>query len=146
MRVYLIVFAFIMFALPSKAQEFFDTTVVKSKYPSVAGTYKGSLPCEECKIINAELELIFGTDSTGEFALRERYISDKGTDIASRIKGNWKMDIEMLSGKMTTLIIINEDLPEKQQYYLLKADGSLLPLDSEKQPMKAAIDLTMKKE
>lgn len=111
----------------------------------VAGTYKGKLPCEECKVIESELELKYGTDTTGEFSLRDKYISEGNTSIMSRIKGDWVMKRDIVDGNKCTVIALDYDNEEKIRYYILRQDGNLVPLDGDKHPLKANMDCTLKK-
>lgn len=113
---------------------------------SVAGTYKGHLPCEECKYIEAELELNYGTDSTGEFVLRDRYVNPGGTNITSRRKGDWIVRRDEVDGQKTWVVILDYDNEDKMVYYLVKPDGNIYPLDENKHQQKADIDCTMKKQ
>lgn len=112
---------------------------------SVAGTYKGKLPCEECKVIETELELYYGTDTSGEFALRDKYISEGGTNMAYRVKGDWIVKQDIIDGQICKVIVLDYDNEDKIKYYRLKADGNLLPLDQDKHALKATIDCTLKK-
>ena len=113
--------------------------------PMVAGTYKGNLPCEECKIIETSLDLNYGTDSTGEFSLRDKYVSKGGTDVTSRVSGEWIIAKDIFEGRKVMMIILNYDNEEKAMYYVLNADGSLQPLDKDRHKVTADIDCTLKK-
>lgn len=112
---------------------------------TVAGTYKGKLPCEECKIIESELELSYGTDTSGAFSLRDKYISEGGTNMASRVKGDWIIKQDIVDGQICKVVLLDYDNEDKIRYYRLKADGNLLPLDQDKHAIKADIDCTLKK-
>lgn len=112
----------------------------------VAGTYKGRQPCEECKVIETELELKYGTDTSGEFSLRDKYITGNGgTDITSRMRGDWTMITEKQEGSRLRLVVLDYDNEDKVRYYLWRTDGNLVPLDQNKQPIKADIDCTLRK-
>lgn len=113
--------------------------------PMVAGTYKGKLPCEECKIIETSLDLKYGTDSTGEFSLRDKYISRGGTDVTSRISGEWIITKDIFEDKKVMMVILNYDNEDKAMYYVLNADGNLQPLDKERHKITADIDCTLKR-
>ncbi len=118
----------------------------EGKYATVPGVYKGNMPCEECKIIETELELTYSTDSTGTFSLRDKYISEGSKEaISSRIKGEYAIHSDVINTTKATVIVLNYDNEDKAIYYLLKADGNLLPLDKEKRPITAQIDCTLKR-
>lgn len=118
---------------------------VYAQQANVVGTYKGKLPCEECKIIESELELFYGTDTSGAFSLRDKYISEGGTNMASRVKGDWIIKQDIVDGQICKVVMLDYDNEDKIRYYRLKADGNLLPLDQEKHAIKADIDCTLKK-
>ena len=109
---------------------------------SYAGTYAGRSVCKECDSILTELELMYGSDTSGQFALRDRYMSRKGTNLMSRIKGDW---IRVIDPRYGTMIILENDVPEKARYYLVLHDGNLAPLDANKQRVIAPIDLKLTK-
>ena len=113
----------------------------------VSGVYKGHQPCEECKVIESELELMYGaTDTSGEFSLRDKYISEAGgTNMASRVKGDWVMKQDIIDGQICKIVVLDYDNEDKIRYYRVKGDGNLLPLDADKHPVKATIDCTLKK-
>ncbi len=113
--------------------------------PLVAGTYRGNLPCEDCKIIETSLDLKYGTDSTGEFSLRDKYVSKGGTDITSRISGEWIIAKDIFEGNKVMMIILNYDNEDKAMYFVLKADGNLLPLDKERHRLASDIDCTLRR-
>ena len=112
---------------------------------SISGNYKGKAPCTDCDIIETELELDYDTDSTGHFSLRDKYVSKKGSDMMSRIKGEWMLVRSNADARSVWLVELNYDTPEKAIYYLVKPDGTLQPLDSERKPISAPIDCTLKK-
>ena len=109
---------------------------------SYAGTYAGKSVCKECDSMLTELELMYGTDTSGQFALRDKYMSKKGVSLMSRMKGDW---IRVIDPRFGTMIILDNDLPEKTRYYLVLHDGNLAPLDANKQRMIAPIDLKLTK-
>lgn len=113
---------------------------------SVAGTYKGKQPCDECKEIQTVLELSYATDTTGEFSLRDKYVNPGGTNITSRRKGDWILRPDVVDGQKTWVVTLDYDNEEKITCYMLKASGDLVPLDENKHPLRADIDLTLKKE
>ena len=110
--------------------------------PEYAGTYAGKAPCADCKIIEAELELHYGTDTSGEFALREKYVRESCVSMVSRRKGDW---VRVFEPKLGTLIVLDNDVPDKTSYYLFKKDGSLLPLDKELNKLGDGVERTLVK-
>lgn len=112
----------------------------------LTGTYKGLLPCEDCKAIATELELRYSTDTVGEYSLRDKYMGKHGADIASHIKGEWIATKDKIDGQSVTLIVLNYEDEEKVAYYLLNSDGSLLVLDQSKHKADPAKPTTLKKD
>lgn len=110
--------------------------------PIFTGTYAGKAPCADCKIIETELELIFGTDTSGEYALRDKYIGRQGTDMKSLVKGEW---VRMYDAKVGVLIVLDGDVADKTSYYLYRKDGSLAPLDKDLHKVEASIDCSLTK-
>ncbi len=99
---------------------------------NVTGTYNGKAPCEDCTFIEVELDLNYGNDTSGEFSLREKFISKGGTDISSRMTGEWALEQDGEGAKRNTYVALNYDLSEKTIYYLVKTDGKLVPVDADK--------------
>jgi hypothetical protein len=135
MRKLLFVFLFLFVSPALKAQE----EVLTSSY---VGTYYGKAPCSDCKVIESILDLSYGTDTSGEFSLRDKYIGKSGVDIISRMKGEWQ---RVLNPKAGTLIVLNYDNTEKTMYYLLNRDGSLAPVDENLHKIESPIDCTLRK-
>ncbi len=108
--------------------------------PLFSGTYAGKAPCADCKIIETELELKYGTDTSGEYALRDKYIGHQGMDMKSLVKGEW---VRLYDPKVGVLIILDSDVPDKTAYYLYRKDGSLAPLDKDLHKIEAAIDCSL---
>ncbi len=109
--------------------------------PDIAGTYAGKAPCADCEFIETELELAYGTDTSGEFSLRDKYVGKQG-GIMSRVKGEWARVVDAKAG---VLVVLNNDLPEKAMYYRLTKDGNLLPLDQELNKVESPIDCTLRR-
>ncbi|MBC7554803.1 MAG: hypothetical protein H7257_12585 [Taibaiella sp.] len=113
--------------------------------PDYSGTYSGSAWSTDSALVLTELELIYGTDSTGTFSLRDKYTGKKGPDIASRIKGEYTIAAETLDGHKVTLVTLSDEQQNKIMYYLLKAGDILEPLDDDKHTTEAAATHTLKK-
>ncbi len=146
MKKYLFLFFVVFAASKVFAQEADSTPVHVSLYPNCGGTYKGKAPCEECKVIESELELEPDTDSSGHYFLIDKYIAEKGTDIASRRKGDWLLVNDVFEGKKVFMVVLDFDFPDKSQFYLLQKDGNLQPLDKDKKKIQSTIDMLMKKQ
>ena len=136
--------SFLLFLVPMhiNAQE---TAAPLPLISSLAGTYKGDMPCADCRKIESELQLDYETDSTGRFSLRDKYMGKQGSDIMSRIAGAWVVIKDVTDGVPVKLIVLNHDLQDKIIYYKVKQDGNLLPLDSDKQKISCPSDCTLKK-
>ena len=87
---------------------------------------------------------MYGTDTSGEFSLRDKYVERKevGRNLIARTKGEW---IRIKDAKLGYMIVLNNDNTDKAMYYLLNKDGSLLPLDKELQKIDAPMDMTLRK-
>ncbi len=110
--------------------------------PLFSGTYVGKAPCADCKLIETELELIYGTDTSGEYALRDKYIGRQGMDMKSLVKGEW---VRMYDAKVGMLIVLDADVADKTSYFLYRKDGSLAPLDKDLHKIEAPIDCSLTK-
>ena len=112
----------------------------------ISGSYRGVAPCDDCKRIETELELSYDTDSTGHFNLRNKYVGNGGSDMASRISGAWMVEQAKNELRTAVYIVLNFETPDKVIYYLRQQNGNLLPLDNERKPITAATDLSLNKE
>ena len=104
------------------------------KLPQVVGSYRGSEPCEECRVIAIELDLEYVTDTNGTYTLREKYMGKGKDEVLSSLRrvGQWLVTSDDADKKKVPVLVLDNDLPEKTTYYQVMADGALLPLDADK--------------
>jgi hypothetical protein len=98
---------------------------------AVAGTYHASLPCEACRVIEAELQLTNTSDSSGEYILFDRYLGNGKNEVISsaRQTGGWIVVKQRTTKSWEARLVLDYDLPEKASTFTLKANGDLLQLE-----------------
>ncbi|MHB1220021.1 MAG: DUF333 domain-containing protein [Alphaproteobacteria bacterium] len=110
----------------------------------VAGEFEGVLPCADCSGLDTRLKLVKDKQnaSEGTYFLSENYIGKSKTPFKS--SGRWAAVKGTPKNPAATVYVLDPDKPKKTRYYLLRADGSLLSLDGERNEIDAPFDLSLK--
>ena len=141
------VFAFCVFLSSSYiAAAQYEYTVLPL-VAQVAGTFKGHLPCEDCRTIETEMELNYLSDTTGSYTIRDKYMGKEKTEVISmsRRNGLFMVVKEVVDHDKLTLVMFDYDYPEKTTYCMLRSDGNLIPLGEDKKPVEPQADCILKK-
>jgi|GEM_PF-1627199 len=114
----------------------------------VVGEYKGELPCDDCRTIITDMELSYQSDTIGAYIIRDSYMGkgEKETLSMSRRQGSFKIYKDPAAKPARMLLWFEYDNQDKTFYYQLKDDGTLLPLDADKQPLDASKNWMLKKQ
>lgn len=112
--------------------------------PHVVGEFEGMLPCADCSGLDTRLRLQEDKAGAGKgtYFLSENYIGKSKTPFKS--SGRWATLKGTPKDPAATVYALDPDKPKKTQYYLLRADGSLLSLDRERNEIDAPFDLSLK--
>lgn len=116
----------------------------KSATSLVVGEFDGVLPCADCAGLDTRLKLVEDKPDAekGTYFLSENYIGKSKTPFKS--SGRWATVKGTPKDPAATVYVLDPDKPKKTRYYLLRADGSLLSLDGERNEIDAPFDLSLK--
>ena len=123
------------------------TTSIPAVRQTVAGVYYGSAPCADCNRVETTLTLQCNDACTaGNYTQRDKYVGTPKGDKAFTTKGKWHTDTKSSPTNMPrSLVVLEGSKPGRATYYWLKEDGSLLPLDADKNPVDAPFDGSLRK-
>jgi NlpE-like protein len=123
------------------------TSSVPARKQTTAGIYYGSMPCADCNRVETALTLLCsGPCRSGSYTQRDKYVGTPKGDHAYTRKGRWHMDTTSSPTNMPrTLIVLDGDKPGHPTFYWAREDGSLLPLDENKNPADMPFDGSLKK-
>lgn len=110
----------------------------------LVGEFEGVLPCADCAGLDTRLKLKedkLGAEK-GTYFLSENYIGKSPKPFKS--SGRWETVKGTPKDPAATVYVLDPDKPKKVRYYLLRADGSLLSLDGERNEIDAPFDLSLK--
>jgi putative hemolysin len=110
----------------------------------VVGEFDGVLPCADCSGLDTRLKLVEDKAGAGKgtYVLSEDYIGKSPKPFKS--SGHWATIKGTPKDPAATVYVLDPDKPKKTRYYLLRADGSLLSLDGERNEIDAPFDLSLK--
>lgn len=110
----------------------------------VVGEFRGVLPCADCSGLDTRLKLVKDKQDSNEgtYFLSENYIGKSKVPFKS--SGRWSVVKGTPKDPSATVYALDPGKPKKTRYYLLRADGSLLSLDGERNEIDAPFDLSLK--
>ncbi len=120
----------------------------------VDGTYKGKLPCADCRAIETMLILKSDTIGQGTYVLTNKREGGQTWDSVQSDKGRWyklhftyeHKEMKQPAGITMVIGMAVKGQPGRSTLYGLKKDGNLIPLEIEEGNMKEAkgpFDLTL---
>lgn len=108
------------------------------------GEFEGVLPCADCSGLDTRLKLKEDKAGAGKgtYFLSENYIGKSKTPFKS--SGRWATLKGTPKDPSATVYALDPDDSGKTRYFLLRADGSLLSLDRERNEIDAPFNLSLK--
>ncbi len=110
----------------------------------LVGEFEGVLPCADCSGLDTRLQLKEDKAGAGKgtYSLSENYIGKSKTPFRS--SGRWAAVKGTPKDPAATVYALDPGNSKKARYFLLRADGSLLSLDRERNEIDAPFDLSLK--
>ncbi|MGE0095238.1 MAG: DUF333 domain-containing protein [Alphaproteobacteria bacterium] len=110
----------------------------------LVGEFEGVLPCADCSGLDTRLQLKEDKAGAGKgtYVLSENYIGKSKTPLKS--SGRWAALKGTPKDPSATVYALDPGNAKKARYFLLRADGSLLSLDRERNEIDAPFDLSLK--
>lgn len=110
----------------------------------VAHTYKGNLPCADCSGIQETLTLKQQNAyiDHGTYTLSLLY-QERNNNQPFITTGNWKTIFKEDQTHKTVIIALDENNPEKVQYFLQLNPTTLSPLDNHMQPIQSPFNMNL---
>jgi predicted secreted protein len=118
----------------------------QAKPDYVVGRFKGPLPCADCEGI--EQDITFYAHGPNQFVdtIFKRKLTYLGKDKSNEDGGAWVMLPGTAADPSATVYALYPDQPDKTEYFWLKSEEELVPLDKDKRPISGPIDMTLNKE
>jgi len=119
-------------------------TAIPSFGQNIAGTYRGNLPCADCSGIEETLILKCKAPChSGRYVRRDKYLDTPDGDVSNEHMGKWRL-IPNITGGLDTLHF-DYDKPSIASWSVFSDKNTLKPLDKDKQPIEAPVDMSLRK-
>ncbi len=137
---------------PSKPLQIYSLMVGVSSQPGqekstyVVGHFAGTMPCADCTGINEDITFYsVGPNQFVDtiFKRKMTYVDAPGGNKVNEDAGPWAMLPGTATDPAATVYALFPDDPAKVEYYWLRAEDELVPLDKQKNVIKGPFDMTM---
>jgi predicted secreted protein len=134
---------------PSKPLQTFAVMVGVSSQPGqakpdyVVGHFKGQAPCADCPGIDQEITLYAHGPNQFVDTIYKRKVTYLGKDKTVEDSGTWVVLPGTAADPNATVYALNFETPEKTEFFWLKSEDELVPLDKEKKPISGPMDMTL---
>ena len=123
------------------------TEISSTTNTAYTGTYKGVLPCADCKGIEMELTLLLdGKSKSKQFILKQKYIGKSTASNAETITGKWFMATGNKQNPKAKILQLIPDTNSDLLYFELMKDGSIKLLDRGQEQYKSKLNYTLRKQ
>jgi hypothetical protein len=134
---------------PDHPQQIYQVMVGVSSKPGqvkadyVAGHFAGPLPCADCPGIDVDLKLYAHAPNQFVDTIYTKTTKYLGKDKSTVEKGTWVMLPGTAADPQATVYALTPDTGGATEFYWLKNEEQLAPLDAEKKPLTGPMDMTM---
>ena len=118
----------------------------QAKPEYVVGKFKGQLPCADCPGIDQEITFLAHGPNQFVDTIYKRKMTYLDKNKSVEDTGVWVLLPGTAADPTASVYALNPDQPEKTEYFWLKSEDELVPLDKDKRPISGPIDMTLARE
>ena len=118
----------------------------QAKPEYVVGKFKGQLPCADCPGIDQEITFLAHGPNQFVDTIYKRTTTYLGKNKSVEDTGTWVLLPGTAADPTANVYALNPDQPHKTEYFWLKSEDELVPLDKEKRPISGPMDMTLARE
>jgi hypothetical protein len=118
----------------------------QAKPEYVVGKFKGQMVCADCPGIDQEITFLAHGPNQFVDTIYKRTLKYLGKDKSVEDTGTWVLMPGTAADPSANVYALNPDRPDKTEYFWLKSEDELVPLDKDKRPISGPIDMTLARE